>query len=76
VSLVPAEPLRPIIEGLIAEHGVAGTSALTGLPQRRLWGIRNGESELIRFDTADKIVTFGIGPHAWHSDETFAAFYR
>lgn len=81
---MPAAPFRRLLEKHSREvvpdghdENLPGTSALAdmcGLPQRRIWGILNGQ-ETIAFDVADKIVTRLVGPMLWWEDEELNEIY-
>lgn len=73
---VPVGPFRQIIADAI-EKGweQEDLSFLTGLSLRRLWGILN-EQECVSFDIADRIVTYILGPMAWHEDEELRRIYE
>jgi len=73
---VPATAVRPIIERLCERHGQERVARMLGVPQRRLWDIRNGPPQkTVSFRTADRIVTRGPGPDAWHTDPTLSVIH-
>jgi hypothetical protein len=52
---------------LVAVEGPTGwLSRESGVPQRRIWGIRNGESAYVTLDTADKLLQGMDVPFAFH----------
>lgn len=80
---VPAEPFARIVRDMIAaEEQLDGIAPVTAISKRiefsarRVYALVNGELANIEFPTADRIVTYGPGPMAWHEDPELAEIYR
>ena len=70
-QLVPANPLAEVITKWMRERDgrTLGTLAdLTGLPERRLYGIRSGKQACVELTTADKLLTRLDHNELWHLD--------
>lgn len=82
---MPAAPFKRILEKHVREvtpnghcdDGLSGAKYLAqacGLPERRIWGILNGQKS-IAFHVADRIVTNLVGPMLWWEDEELNEIY-
>lgn len=72
---VPAELIRPYITEYLSQGQLSTLSTLTGLDKRVLHDIRHGKREMVRFPTADKILT-GLGlALEWYENEALARYY-
>lgn len=79
---VPSAPFVPILlkrkeelEQSESPGPLAELQREIGISERLLRRILNAGQEQISFDTADRIVTYLVGPMAWWTDETLNEIY-
>ncbi len=77
---VPALPFQRLMWKYMGEdpehrstHDIA---RMTGLNQFGIWKILNGQTERVRFDTADKILTGFDMNELWHTDPLLSSYYE
>ena len=79
--LVPAAPFARIIEERLEQNILADVddpvstiASQVGVTARVIYSIKSGQKSL-EFDTADRIVTYLVGPMAWHEDDELHQIY-
>lgn len=67
---IPSKLLGPIIAELLEQQQLTRTQAaqLTGVPERRIWGLLNADCLSVGFDTADQLLTGLDAAHLWHCE--------